>query len=127
MRSNGAHGLHRDFEETTRCDEMAVGLTRSSHEALDEVKRRLASAVVSRFPVSLIRSNSLANLDRWRAQGTWVPAYDEWKRIMREATDEDLIAVMLGTSERSVELRQSAPYVGLLPADEVKRINEEAS
>lgn len=98
-----------------------------SHEALDELKRSLALAVVRRFTPREIRAQSLANLHRWRRQGTWVPAYDEWRELVERGDDGELYAVMLGRDERGNRLRQSAPYVGLLPRDEVKRLNEEAA
>jgi len=102
--------------------------TRSfSVEILDEHKRKLAAAVVSRFTPNLIRAHSLANLHRWKKNGVWVSAYDEWKEIMEHAGDAELFAVMLGRDENANRLRQSPPYVGLLPAAEVKRLNEETA
>ena len=100
---------------------------RQSHELLDELKQRIAAAVVARHPANRIRAQSLANLHRWRASGAWVSAYDEWQRILEAADDGELFATMLGRDERSNRLRQSPPYVGLLPRDEVRRLNEEAS
>ena len=97
------------------------------HGALDELKRRLAAAVVVEFPVALIRAQGLANLHRWRESGAWVSAYDEWQRILSAGDDGELFAVMLGRDERSNRLRQSPPYVGLLSREEVRRLNEEAS
>lgn len=98
----------------------------SIHEALDEHKRRLAAAVAARFTANQIRAHSLANLHRWRASGAWVSAYDEWIEILR-GDDGALFATMLGRDERSNRLRQSPPYVGMLPRDEVTRLNEEAA
>jgi antitoxin component of MazEF toxin-antitoxin module len=98
-----------------------------SHAALDELKRSLAVEVVDRFTARRIRAQSLANLHRWRACGSWVSAYDEWKAILEGEDDGELFAAMLGRDERSHRLRQSAPYVGLLPPELVKRLNEEAS
>jgi antitoxin component of MazEF toxin-antitoxin module len=98
-----------------------------SHEALDELKRAIAVEVVDRFSARRIRAQSLANLHRWKACGSWVSAYDEWNAILESEDDGALFAAMLGRDERSNRLRQSPPYVGLLPADVVKRLNEEAS
>jgi antitoxin component of MazEF toxin-antitoxin module len=98
-----------------------------SHEALDELKRAIALAVIDRFAPRRIRAQSLANLHRWKSAGSWVSAYDEWKAILENKDDGELFATMLGRDERSNRLRQSAPYVGLLPADVVRRINEEAT
>jgi antitoxin component of MazEF toxin-antitoxin module len=98
----------------------------SGHGALDEHKRKLAAAVAARFTANQIRAHSLANLHRWRASGAWVSAYDEWIGILR-GDDGALFAVMLGRDERSNRLRQSPPYVGMLPREEVMRLNEEAT
>ena len=99
----------------------------SAQQLLDELKRRLAAAVTARFTANQIRAQSLANLQRWRANGAWVSAYEEWRQILESGDDGVLFAAMLGRDERSNRLRQSPPYVGLLPRDEVRRLNEEAS
>jgi antitoxin component of MazEF toxin-antitoxin module len=98
----------------------------SVHDVLDEHKRKLAAAVAARFSANQIRAHSLANLHRWRASGAWVSAYDEWIEILR-GDDGALFAALLGRDERSNRLRQSPPYVGMLPRDEVMRLNEEAA
>jgi len=97
------------------------------HDILDELKRRLAAAVVTECAARRIRAHGLANLHRWREGGVWISAYDEWKRILECADDGELFAVMLGRDERSNRLRQSPPYVGLLPRETVRRLNDEAS
>lgn len=99
----------------------------SSQAALDELKLKLAAAVTSRCSAPQIRAQSLANLHRWRASGSWVSAYDEWLQILRSDDDGKLFAAMLGRDERSNRLRQSPPYVGLLHKAEVRALNEEAS
>jgi antitoxin component of MazEF toxin-antitoxin module len=98
-----------------------------SHEELDEHKRRIAAAVASSFTANHIRAHSLGNLHRWRANGVWVSAFDEWRYLMEHADDGELFAVLLGRDERSNRLRQSPPYVGLLPREQVERLNEEAA
>jgi hypothetical protein len=103
-----------------------VRKSESSHEVLDELKRMLSLAVVQRCTPREIRAQSLANLFRWKKQGTRGPAYDEWTEILERGNDGELFAAMLGRDDRSNRLRQSMPYVGLLPKEEVKRINEEA-
>lgn len=100
---------------------------RSAHDALEEHKRRLAVAVAAQFPANAIRAHSLANLHRWRKAGAWVSAYDEWTDILRSGDDGALFAAMLGRDEHSNRLRQSPPYVGLLPREEVAKLNEEAA
>jgi antitoxin component of MazEF toxin-antitoxin module len=98
-----------------------------SHAALDELKRSIALAVVRLFTPREIRAQSLANLHRWRRQGAWVPAYDEWWDIVTRDDDGELFAVMLGRDDNALRLRQSMPFVGLLPQAEVRRLHEEAA
>lgn len=104
-----------------------VGARARSHAALDELKRTLAVAVAARYAPNLIRAHSLANLHRWERGGAWVSAYEEWRQILKRGNDGALFAAMLGRDERSNRLRQSPPYVGLLPREEVRRLNEEAA
>jgi antitoxin component of MazEF toxin-antitoxin module len=97
-----------------------------SHQALDELKRSIALAVVRNNTTREIRAQMLANLHRWKSQGTWGPAYDEWQSIAQSEDDGELFSVMLGRDENSVRLRQSMPFVGLLSREEVRKLHEEA-
>jgi antitoxin component of MazEF toxin-antitoxin module len=98
-----------------------------SHERLDRHKRALALAVVRCFTPQQIRAQSLANLHRWKKQGAWVSAYSEWQDLVERGDDGELFAAMLGHDERANRLRQSPPYVGLLPREQVQKLNEEAA
>jgi antitoxin component of MazEF toxin-antitoxin module len=98
----------------------------NAHKRLDELKRLLSLSVVQHCSPQEIRARSLGNLHRWKKQGTWVSAYDEWMTIVESGSDGELFAAMLGRDDHSTRLRQSMPYVGLLPTDEVDRIREEA-
>ena len=100
---------------------------RSTHEALDEHKHRLALEIAGRFTAKRIRAHSLANLHRWKDGGTWGAAYREWESLLKSGDDGELFAVLLGRDDRANRLRQSPPYVGLLPREEVRRLNEEAA
>jgi antitoxin component of MazEF toxin-antitoxin module len=104
-----------------------VSKSGASHAMLDELKRSLSLAVIRRCTPQEIRAQALANLHRWKTQGTWVSAYDEWTEILQSGDDGSLFAAMLGRDDNSVRLRQSMPYVGLLPEEEVKKIYEEAA
>lgn len=84
---------------------------------LERSKRRIAQALLKQTDLATIRRESLANLDRWKANGVWVSALDEWRQLMTQGSDEEVIAAMTGQDERSTRLRASAPYSGLL--DEV--------
>jgi antitoxin component of MazEF toxin-antitoxin module len=97
----------------------------NSHDALDELKRQLALAVIARFSAQHIRAHSLANLHRWKCGGVWVSAYDEWQQLLLSGNDGELFATLLGRDEHCNRLRQSPPYVGMLPRHEVARINGE--
>lgn len=98
-----------------------------SHQALDELKRSIALAVVRGFTPRQIRSQILANLHRWKSQGVWVSAFDEWRDLAQQDDDGALFATMLGRDERAVRLRQSMPFVGLLSQDDVRKLHEEAA
>jgi hypothetical protein len=98
-----------------------------THQELDEHRRVLALAVIRKFTPREIRAQILANLSRWNRQGVWGGAYEEWLQIARSSDDGDLFAAMIGRDENAVRLRQSAPFVGLLPKDEVRKLNEEAA
>ena len=97
------------------------------HQELDELRRAMALAVVRQFTPTQIRAQMLANLHRWKRQGVWVSAFDEWREVAKGNDDGELFAAMLGRDERAVRLRQSAPYAGLLSPQEVRRLNEEAA
>ena len=103
---------------------VGVGL---SHSALDDLKRSIALAVVRRFTPREIRAQILANLQRWKQQGAWVSAYDEWQQLVEQGNDGPLFAAMLGRDDAAVRLRQSMPFVGLLTREEVRRLHEEAA
>ena len=86
----------------------------------------MALAVVRSFTPAQIRAQIFANLHRWKLQDTWLSAFDEWQDIAQAGNDGRLFSAMLGRDEDAVRLRQSAPYAGLLPYSEVRKLNEEA-
>ena len=98
-----------------------------SHQKLDELRRSISLAIVRRFTPREIRAQILANLHRWERQGVWGAAYKEWRDIAEGKDDGELFAAMLGRDDDAVRLRQSAPFVGLLPKAEVRKLNEEAA
>ena len=91
---------------------------------LDELRLARAHEVVRRFSTREIRAKSLANLHRWKSIGSWGPVYDEWLAIVSDGDDGRLYAAMLGRDETATRLRQSPPYVGLLPPEVVQAMNE---
>ena len=100
---------------------------KASHAVLDELKHALSLAVIRRCTPQAIRAQSMANLYRWKHQGMWVSAYDDWTEILESGDDGALFAAMLGRDDNSIRLRQSMPYVGLLSEEEVKTLYEEAA
>lgn len=98
-----------------------------SHQELDELRRSIAVAIIRRFTPREIRAQILANLRRWKRQGVWGAAYDEWRDIAAGEDDGELFEAMIGRDEKAIRLRQSAPFVGLLSKEEVRKLNEEAA
>jgi len=96
-----------------------------SHQELDRLRWSISLAVVRHCTPREIKAKSLANLHRWRQQGAWVSAFDEWLQIIKSADDGRLYAAMLGRDEDSIRLRQSMPYAGLLPQMELRKLYEE--
>ena len=90
---------------------------------LDEFKHRLSLELVARFTLDEIRQKSRENLALWKSQGTWGKVYDEWSAIL-DGPDDGLVKAMIGHDDRSNRLRQSTPYVGLLPKDIVESLRE---
>lgn len=87
---------------------------RNAQTELDKKKLNTARAVLRNFPVPVIRQRSLSNLERWEKNGVWVSANEEWRTLMQEGSDEEIVAVMTGEDETANRLRQSPPYTGLL-------------
>lgn len=100
---------------------------RGAHQALDALKRAIALEVAARHSADDIRSRSAANLERWQRSGVWCSAYDEWRDIVSSHDDGRLYAAMLGQDERANRLRQSMPFVGMLPGSVLERLHEEAA
>lgn len=96
------------------------------HAKLDELKRLTALAILEEVAMAAIRVKSLANLDRWNANGVWVSAHDEWRALMTLGTDAQIIATMSGLDENSNRLRQSPPYVGLINPDTRRKLIKQA-
>ena len=96
---------------------------KNPHLVLDDLKLVTSMEVVSRFSPDEIRKKSRENLARWKKQGTWGPAYAEWRGILAQG-DAELVKTMIGRDDRSNRLRQSMPYVGLLPKDVVEALRE---
>ena len=98
----------------------------SAQDRLDRLKRRLGVEILARFRPEAIRRHSLANLERWRSNGHWPPVYEEWHGLLVSGDDIALMRALSAPDEQSNRLRQSPPYVGLLPREVVRALNAEA-
>lgn len=96
--------------------------TPNKQDVQDRRKLMMAKRINEKFSMSVIRSRSLENMERWKIKGVWVSAFDEWSQLLSQGTDQQVEAVMLGLDEKSNRLRQSAPYAGLLTQAEVETI-----
>src|SRR5205807_7817021 len=67
-----------------------------SHQELDELRRSIAVAIIRRFTPREIRAQILANLRRWKRQGVWMVAYEEWRDIAAGEDDGELFEAMIG-------------------------------
>lgn len=96
---------------------------RNAQSQLDSLKLEMAQAVLRDVDMATLRRRSLENLERWRENGSWCSAFAEWRELMASGSDADVIAAMTGTDETANRLRQSAPYVGLLPRKSAEHLN----
>lgn len=94
---------------------------------LDMLKRSMAIEVVRRHKMSEIRKVSIQNMLRWKAAGSWNSAYEAWLQMMKHGTDATLFESMVGDSDRANELRQSMPFVGMIPENVRSKLVEEAT
>ncbi|MCX7167910.1 MAG: hypothetical protein NTV11_16775 [Rhodocyclales bacterium] len=111
------------FDDTT----VQLGVTskgrQNAQSQLDSFKLEFAQAVLRAVDMATLRRRSLANLERWRENGSWCSAFAEWQHLMRSGSDEEVVAAMTGSDETANRLRQSALYVGLLPRKSAEHLN----
>ncbi|TDK61212.1 hypothetical protein [Sapientia aquatica] len=100
-------------------------LIRNKQDTLDEIKLKISLEIVSRFDVFTIKKKSIENLLRWKSNGTWSVSYELWLTILNDRDEQKLIGCMTGLDQRSNQMRQSMPYVGLLDQSVVRKIHEE--
>jgi antitoxin component of MazEF toxin-antitoxin module len=94
---------------------------------LDLLKRSMAMEVVRGHKLSEIRKVSIQNMLRWKAAGSWNSAYEAWLQMMKHGTDAAVLEAMVGDSDRANELRQSMPFVGMIPESVRSKLVEEAT
>ena len=92
---------------------------------LEKFKLEAAKLILKTFPMKVIRQQSIDNLNRWKAKGTWCSAYGEWMTMMTSGTDTDVIEAMTEETENATRLRSSPPYPGMLEQTVVQQLKHE--
>ena len=95
----------------------------NAQSRLDAHKLELAQTVLRSVDMDTLRRRSLANLKRWRENGSWCSAFAEWEKLMAMDSDAAVVATMTGSDENANRLRQSAPYAGLLARNGTEHAN----
>ena len=117
-------GTGKAKDEKAPLSEIISVLNERFGTEFDEEDRRLTGQrLLTRYSIAEIRAKSMENLARWRRQGAWSPAYDEWQHVISDASDATLRHILVGRDEVSNRLRRSMPYVGLLSCDEIRSLN----
>lgn len=65
------------------------------------------------------------NIAKWKSRrGILTPAVREWEHILNTNPKEQILSILESDSEKSVRLRSSSPFTGILTDSERKRIFE---
>lgn len=88
---------------------------KNDHESLDDMRQQISTEILSSYELPIIRKKAIENLMRWKNGGVWCKAYEEWLRIIQDESDEKLRYMMTSGDDYAVQMRQSTPFVGLLP------------
>jgi hypothetical protein len=91
------------------------------HDWIDERSRALHEAVAERLRDDpQLVSRALVRLDDWErwAEPQALPAIREWRQLLSAASLSELLALLVEDSEKANRLRQSSPFVDVLPQDE---------
>jgi hypothetical protein len=82
--------------------------------------RRVAE-MLEQDPVRCLRT-ARDNLSRWLAKDRdSKPYYEEWEVILAERSVSEIVAILVEDSAEGRRLRQSSPFVGLMPQAERDR------
>ena len=95
-----------------------------THQEIDERALAMDSLIASRVrkcPELIEKARSV--LERWleTASEDVKPVFFEWREVLALPIEE-ILAVVEGTDERAVRLRQSSPFCGILSREERTRI-----
>lgn len=93
---------------------------RDAHARRDDEKLRLHHAVARLLLRDPERVLAIArdNLRRWRLDDADAPYYEEWDEILRTRGVHELAEFIVADSEDARRLRQSTPFVGVVPREE---------
>lgn len=96
----------------------------NAHAGRDDEKMRLHRAIAQhllRDPKRVL-AIARANLRRWREQDADTPYYEEWDDLLRTLSVQELADLIVADSEEARRLRQSTPFVGVVPREERDKI-----
>ena len=101
--------------------------TLGSHQFLDRLALAYHYAIAARLIAAPEEVLSVArdNLRRWmkiHAESSTAYALEEWQHLIDTRTVSELIAIITEDSDEGQRLRQSTPFVGVLPETEREEI-----
>lgn len=98
--------------------------SQNAHTRRDDEKLRLHRAVARELLRDPERVLAIArtNLRRWRDRNTDAPYYEEWEDLLHTLSVQELAALIVRDSEEARRLRQSTPFVDVVPREERDRI-----
>jgi hypothetical protein len=65
---------------------------------------------------------ALDNIARWRDNGVHCAIYDEWEKIIKNEGWKAIRKLLLEETQYGTQMRQTNPFVGILPKLTVKNI-----
>jgi hypothetical protein len=86
------------------------------HELRSLAMHRIVRRKLEQSPGDVVRYG-LENLQRWRRQGVECEDFDVWENLLTNGLDR-LQTLLEDDSAEAVRLRQSSPFVGLVPEPE---------
>jgi hypothetical protein len=91
---------------------------RPDHQLHETRSLRMHRMVAERYrdtPEAVIQFG-LENLKKWQQQGVDCEDFRMWEGILRDRP-QILPAMLCGSGEEAVRMRQSSPFAGLIPED----------
>ena len=94
-----------------------------SHQIHETRSLRMHGLIAEAYlvdPKSVIRF-ALANLSRWRGRNVDCADFAIWEKIL-SGSQAGILKALRATDEKSVSLRQSSPFAGLISAEDRNKI-----